>query len=270
MAAFRDVINRVRQLVFPADARRLEQKRANAARKEAIRAERRKNEEAVLRIRHEASTRAAAKRAGQAAKEAARRARRAARAAADSAKPPRVVDPLTELGIKYGTDKAFDHKFTEDYNRVFEPVRFDVTSVLEIGVCKGRSIRMWLDYFPNATIWCIDSMDVASFVQGHERVRFHQCSQSEYRTSQVFDIIIDDGSHLVKDQQDTFTNLLHNWQLFYVVEDLHTSNSEDYGFDGTNSTIDFLRDFQRNNESRFNIEIIKKKEDSITSIISRK
>lgn len=179
------------------------------------------------------------------------------------------MDPLTLLGIKYGTDKALSHKFTEDYHRVFEPVRFDVKSVLEIGVCKGRSIKMWLDYFPNAIVSGIDAMDVASYMPGHQRARFQQCAQSEYRASEVFDIIIDDGSHQMRDQQETFINLFQNWRLFYVLEDLHTSNNPEYGFDGTNSTIEFLREFQKKNEGRFNVEIVEKKADSITSIISR-
>lgn len=179
------------------------------------------------------------------------------------------MDALTALGVKYKTDKALSHKFTEDYHRVFEPVRFDVKSVLETGVCKGRSIKMWLDYFPNAVVSGIDAMDVASYMPVHARARFQQCAQSEYRPGEVFDIIIDDGSHQMKDPQDTFINLLESWRLFYVLEDLHTSNNKDYGFDGTNSTIDFLREFQRKNEGSFNVEIITKKADSITSIISR-
>ena len=180
------------------------------------------------------------------------------------------MDPLTLLGIKYGTDKALSHKFTEEYHKVFEPFRLEVTSVLEIGVCKGKSLKMWLDYFPNAIVSGIDVMDVATYVPVHERARFQQCPQSQYRTDEVFDIIIDDGSHVMKDQQATFVNLLQSWRFFYVLEDLHTSNNADYGFDGTNSTIEFLREFQRKNEDRFNVEIVTKKADSITSIISRK
>jgi len=137
-------------------------------------------------------------------------------------------------------------------------------------VCKGRSIRMWLDYLPNARITCIDSMDVASFVRGLDRVEFLQCAQSEYRTDQVFDVIVDDGSHLVKDQQDTFVNLLNNWSRCYILEDLHTSALKEYGFDGTNSTIDFLRAFQTQHEADFNVEIIEANNGSITSIITRK
>ena len=189
-------------------------------------------------------------------------------ASGDDAKA--ALDTLTVLGIRHGTDKAFHHGFTAAYNSVLEPVRFDVKSLLEIGVCKGRSIRMWLDYLPNARIACIDSMDVASFVRGLDRVEFQQCAQSEYRTDQVFDVIVDDGSHLLKDQQDTFVNLLNNWSRCYILEDLHTSSLAEYGFDGTNSTIDFLREFQRQHEADFHVEIVEARNGSITSIITRR
>ncbi|MEW5984313.1 MAG: hypothetical protein AB1806_18325 [Acidobacteriota bacterium] len=179
-------------------------------------------------------------------------------------------DTLTALGVKHRTDKALHHKFTEDYNTVLEPVRFEVTSLLEIGVCKGRSVRMWLDYFPNATITCIDNRDVGAFLEGLDRVEFLQCAQSDYRTDRVFDIIVDDASHRVKDQQDTFSNLLGNWRRCYIIEDLQTSGDPEYGYDGTNSTIAFLQDFQRRNESTFHVKIITKDSGSITSIVTRR
>ncbi len=63
---------------------------------------------------------------------------------------------LHDLMAKYGSDKAA-HGFCPFYEDFFAPVRMDVKSVLEIGVEDGASIRGWLDYFPNATVWGLDA-----------------------------------------------------------------------------------------------------------------
>ena len=46
--------------------------------------------------------------------------------------------------------------YTDLYAPLFDGIREDVTKVLEIGVETGRSHRLWLEYFPNATIYGFD------------------------------------------------------------------------------------------------------------------
>ena len=65
-------------------------------------------------------------------------------------------DILTQLALKYGTDKA-SHRFTRHYNMLFCKGRNDVRRVLEVGVFGGASIKMWHEYFPNATIFGVDN-----------------------------------------------------------------------------------------------------------------
>ena len=64
-------------------------------------------------------------------------------------------DPLTQLALKYGTDKA-THKYTPLYHRTFEAMRTSVKRFMEIGVFRGASIRMWTDYFTEAEIIGVD------------------------------------------------------------------------------------------------------------------
>jgi len=158
-----------------------------------------------------------------------------------------VMDELTKVGFKYGTDKACDHDFLKHYHIVLNPLREEIKSLLEIGVWKGESIRMWLEYFPNAIITCIDIEDKSNMFQGNDRVRFHRIAQADYIPDETFDIIIDDGSHRMVDQQQTFLNLFPKANKIYILEDLHTSIppwGHSFGFDGNNSTIDFLKDYQ--------------------------
>ena len=46
---------------------------------------------------------------------------------------------LTDLGLKYGTDKATHHGYTEHYHERFKDIRMDVKNVLEIGTAKGHA-----------------------------------------------------------------------------------------------------------------------------------
>lgn len=55
---------------------------------------------------------------------------------------------LTEIGLEYGTDKAFWHRYTDFYEPFFARLknRKDLT-ILEFGVLDGASIKMLDDYF---------------------------------------------------------------------------------------------------------------------------
>lgn len=178
------------------------------------------------------------------------------------------ADYLTTLGFKYGTDKA-NHGFLKHYHEAFENIRFDIKSVLEIGVWKGESIAMWLEYFPNAVVSCIDIQDKSHLFRGNNRVKFYQVSQTEFNPNEKFDIIIDDSSHRMIDQQKTFLNLFPKCEKVYILEDLHTSIppwAYSFGFDGTNSTIDFLK--RLSDKEQVNLELVYTRNgESITSLI---
>ena len=56
-----------------------------------------------------------------------------------------------------GTDKGHDdHKYTDLYNALFEPIRDRVRNITEIGVALGQSIQVWHDYFEQAHVWGVD------------------------------------------------------------------------------------------------------------------
>ena len=64
---------------------------------------------------------------------------------------------LEELAFKYGTDKSKDdHKYVDAYMMLFDPIRWKVRNVSEIGVATGQSLQVWLDYFSEAHLWGFD------------------------------------------------------------------------------------------------------------------
>jgi len=80
------------------------------------------------------------------------------------------MNELDLLALKYGTDKASDfHNYTEFYDKYFNLDRGNIKNVLEIGVFRGNSLRMWKDYFFNAIIYGIDIDKNCNFTE--ERIK---------------------------------------------------------------------------------------------------
>jgi len=140
---------------------------------------------------------------------------------------------LTKLAKKHGTDKGpMKHYYTRSYDSIFARMRNDKIKILEIGVADGASIKMWLDYFPNATIYGLDILDLKPKALGikDKRFKFIRGSQADeavldsiLKECPEFDIIIDDGSHRPEDQQFTLTKMYPSIKVrgYYVIEDLN-------------------------------------------------
>ena len=140
-----------------------------------------------------------------------------------------MTDQLSELGLKYGTDKAGHHQFTPFYNSILEEHRDEFTNVMEIGILTNASLRMWEDYFPNATIVGVDN-EVREEYQAN-RVKIFLADQSQPHqlqrvideTTTEYDMILDDGSHLCRHQYISWATLFKHVKPggYYIIEDLH-------------------------------------------------
>ena len=62
---------------------------------------------------------------------------------------------LTEIGKKYPSNKN-RFGFIQLYEKYFEKLRDEKHNILEIGIDKGDSLRIWRDYFKNANICGLD------------------------------------------------------------------------------------------------------------------
>lgn len=145
---------------------------------------------------------------------------------------------LCELAQQYGTDKL-RHGYTPLYDELFTPLRDDPVNVVELGVYRGASIRMWRDYFTNGTIYAVDvNPEHLQNLSGLDRVVPIRCnSRNERILLQIpdhVDIVIDDASHEPFHQIAAFTNI---WPRvtpggYYAVEDLHAGWAFDNGRHG--------------------------------------
>jgi cephalosporin hydroxylase len=147
------------------------------------------------------------------------------------------IDPLTQLAIKYGTDKWGPHFYTPVYHELFSKLRPHPIHLLEIGVggygvktLGGSSLAMWAEYFPTGQITGVDNAE--KHLDLNPRVTLYRGSQEDPEFLRrvcaeqgPFDIIIDDGSHLPKHVMMSFHALFPalNDGGIYVIEDIQTA-----------------------------------------------
>lgn len=156
-------------------------------------------------------------------------------------------DDLTKLANKYACDKGTriihpgHHgdrlNYTTVYHQKFEHLREEKLNILEIGIGSGTSLKMWYDYFPNATIHAIDIENCCQ--HNNDRVFTHVANQ-KFRGDLLtvmekvgkLDIIIDDGGHMMEQQQVSLGTLFRFLKPggYYFIEDLHTSYWPHNGF----------------------------------------
>jgi len=168
---------------------------------------------------------------------------------------PAPLPTLDALGLLHGTDKAsVSHGYLKIYDDLLAPLRHGPRRILEIGVKGGASLRMWRDYFPEGQIFGAD-INPATLSQAGERISVHLADQSKPETlvklvkeNGPFDVIIDDGSHIWKHQNDTMRALLPLVKSggFFIVEDLQTSygpNAHKYSLGGGETAGSFCLRF---------------------------
>jgi hypothetical protein len=144
---------------------------------------------------------------------------------------------LIDVVQYYNTDKHHEHNyFNLIYSELFKNNYKDVKKFIEIGVLDGGSVELWRDYFVNAEIIALDYniQNTINKLSGKnlDRITFQSIDQSdpiqlEELTTQYsdVDVIMDDGSHRMYDQQITLakTFKMLKSEGIYVLEDLHTS-----------------------------------------------
>lgn len=145
---------------------------------------------------------------------------------------------LDELAIKHKADKSsLYHNFAVKYDRLLSPFRDTFINVLEIGIGGGHSIKMWADYFPNATIHGADiSLAYRACELYSNRIQLHMLDQGKVeqlgtlKPFAPFDFIIDDGNHFWWEQIVSFRVLFPFVRQggLYIIEDTCTSYWKEY------------------------------------------
>lgn len=158
---------------------------------------------------------------------------------------------LTELAIRYSSDKYYWHSYVPLYEKLFQEIPIKVERVLEIGIgyealmqpflpagvqyVHGSSLKMWSEYWPNAHIFACDIRKDA--LVNNDQIWSMECDQSKAEDIRKliewsggwFDVVIDDGSHQFEHQLLTAQILLPEvcGGGVYVIEDVWPNNGEE-------------------------------------------
>jgi SAM-dependent methyltransferase len=132
-----------------------------------------------------------------------------------------------DRNFRRASDKGTIHTYIPVYETLFEAIRDQARNVLEVGIASGHSLLLWEEYFPNATIYGVDIEPAPTILTGHERIRTIQHSSTDAALVPLlggtqFDVVIDDGCHLLNFQLDTLKVLFSCVKPggLYVVEDV--------------------------------------------------
>jgi len=144
---------------------------------------------------------------------------------------------LHQMGLKHRTDKCDEYhvhlreSYLDIHEKYYEELRGSPINFLELGIKRGCSLRLWKEYFPEASIHGVDVNPNCQF--DDDRIHTHQASQddSEFllnlsETVGGFDIILDDASHInsltIKSFDILYDKCLRNDGV-YIMEDLGNS-----------------------------------------------
>jgi hypothetical protein len=164
------------------------------------------------------------------------------------------------------------HNFGKFYEKNFKKIKYKKINVLEIGVWKGASTASFFYYLPNANFIAIDRNFKFNFFS--KRINFFFCNTTinsnlkkltEFLIKKKitsFDVIIDDGSHILS---DILKNFFFFYKLLkskgiYIIEDYKHPNYFPYLNDKKHHfLIDKVLHFIKKKKS-FNSTILKHKQ----------
>jgi hypothetical protein len=164
---------------------------------------------------------------------------------------------LDEIGLRTGTDKASDrHGYLLAYENIVGHLRNEKFQLVEIGIFKGASVRMWEAFFQRADILGVDYhaeyLKETYLKDAGARIKVVVGDQGSpeflSRFAAEIDplIIVDDGSHIWEHQINTFRALFGVLRPggFYFLEDIQTSFGakyiEHYGRGYHESAFDYM------------------------------
>ena len=117
---------------------------------------------------------------------------------------------LTELVDNSCTDKNTTHSYLELYERLLCKKKDTAKNVLEVGIGRSGSIKLWRDYFKNANVYGLDIISiklVKDFLKNDSRIILHTKTDAyneDFFNNHIlnknikFDFLLDDGPHTIE------------------------------------------------------------------------
>lgn len=117
---------------------------------------------------------------------------------------------LEELADNARTDKNTVHSYLPLYDKLLLKKKETAKNVLEVGIYHGGSIKMWSDFFTNATVYALDIIDennVWDEIKNNDRIVLHTSTdaynETAFKTNFLdknvkLDFMLDDGPHTLE------------------------------------------------------------------------
>lgn len=114
---------------------------------------------------------------------------------------------LVEIVDNSRTDKNTLHSYLVLYQRLLISKKDTAKNVLEIGIYNGGSIKLWHDFFINATVYGLDIMHINNVwdgIKNNDKIILHTSNnayddnffKSQFLDKNIkFDFMLDDGPH---------------------------------------------------------------------------
>ena len=147
----------------------------------------------------------------------------------------KIINNLKYDNIFLKTDKNSVHSYISYYEKLFKKIRYDNLNILEVGVSRGGSIRLWSKYFENSNIYGIDIFPKKTHEIVYKKLANFGKNITIYKNNAYslnvieklfsnikFDIIIDDGPHTKISQEffaENYIKLL-NPNGILIIEDI--------------------------------------------------
>jgi cephalosporin hydroxylase len=116
---------------------------------------------------------------------------------------------LEQLVDNSKTDKNTLHSYLGLYQKLLISKKETARNVLEVGIFNGGSIKLWHDFFPNATIYGLDIIPIKNLwseIKNKQRIklgRYDAYDNDFFKTHFLdknikFDFMLDDGPHTLE------------------------------------------------------------------------
>lgn len=150
------------------------------------------------------------------------------------------METLKEIGLRipnHSKTESHIEDYLPTYEWYFSPRRNDPLKMLEIGIGRGGSPRIWREYFPKGEIYGADFFRDKFYTEDRIQANFW-CDQHDPSTLIEMmekigpcDIIIDDGSHSCDAQINSLVYLYNYVKSggLYIIEDCHTAYFGQFG-----------------------------------------
>ena len=117
---------------------------------------------------------------------------------------------LVEIADNERTDKNTVHSYLPLYQELLKGKKDTAKNVLEVGIYTGGSIKLWSDFFPNATTYGLDIIadyHIWDELKNKDRIKLYTSydayNDGDFNTNFLnkdtrFDFMLDDGPHTLE------------------------------------------------------------------------